>query len=132
MFFKSLWPAFLWALFILIICAVPGEKIPRVDFLEWLKPDKLVHVFVFGLLIFLLAAGFTKQHSIASLKLHPLAWAVAMGVFYGILIEFLQATVFVNRSGDARDVLADALGAFPGIWYFKRWMKKRLPGNPSS
>ena len=34
----------------MIICAIPGDKIPKLSFLEWLKPDKIVHILVFSVL----------------------------------------------------------------------------------
>ncbi|MCX6291111.1 MAG: VanZ family protein [Bacteroidetes bacterium] len=125
MFFKSLWPALLWALFILVICGIPGERIPRVDFLDWMKPDKLVHLFVFGLLSFLLTRGFLNQDVPAFFKDHPKTSAVILSILYGIIIEVLQEYVFIHRSGDVRDAMADAIGAWIGIWFFNRWPKKR-------
>jgi len=132
MFFKSLLPALLWALFILIICGVPGHRIPRVDFLDWLKPDKLVHLFVFGVLCFLMIRGLTKSATVEFLHSHPRLWSVLISIAYGALIEVLQATVFIDRSGDVRDALADAIGALIGMWVFDYFQKKKSARHSSS
>lgn len=39
---------------------------------------------------------------------------------YGALLEVMQATLFVGRSGDARDALANALGAIIGLLVFRK------------
>ncbi len=129
MFFKSLLPAFLWALFILIICGIPGHRLPRVDFLQWLKPDKLVHLFVYAILCYLLILGFMKQESAILFKTSPKLWAIVFSVCYGILIEFLQEYIFIDRNGDVFDALANSLGAFIGMWSFNFIGKKRLRRN---
>ena len=119
MFFRSLLPAFLWALFILILCAIPGQRLPSVGFLAWLKPDKLVHLFLFGLLCYLLIRGFMKQQSVPSLQVNTWQWALLVSVIYGIVIEILQEYVFTDRSGEFFDVLADTAGALAGIGWFR-------------
>jgi VanZ family protein len=131
MFFKSLLPAFLWALFILIICGIPGNRLPRVDFLMWMKPDKMVHLFIFGLLSYLLIRGFIRQEAVGFLKANPKQWAFLLSILYGALIEILQEYVFINRSGDVRDAMADAVGALIGIWCFNYVSKKRRRSNSS-
>ena len=132
MFFKSLLPALLWALFILIICGIPGDDFPRLDFLDWLRPDKLVHLFIFGLLCYLLIRGFLKQEAIGFLKSNPNVWAVCISIAYGVLIEVLQEYIFIHRSGDVRDAIADAIGAFIGLWCFHFVRKKKLSRNSSA
>jgi len=125
MFFKSLWPALLWALFILVICGVPGHKLPHVDFLKWLKPDKVIHLFVYAVLCYLVLKGFTKQETIPFFRNHSKLLAVVFCVGYGILIEVLQQYVFIDRSGEVFDALANATGAFIGLWCFSFMRKKR-------
>lgn len=129
MFFKSLRPALLWAIFILIICGIPGQHLPRLDFLSWLRPDKLVHLFVFGVLSYLLISGFLKQESVHTLKTNPYRWAVLLSVGYGIGIELLQEYLFIGRTGDVRDAIADAIGAVAGWVCYRYLLKKRLSRN---
>ena len=51
---KQYWPAILWALFILIICGIPGNHIPKLKYGFELFADKVVHVFIFGTLAILM------------------------------------------------------------------------------
>jgi len=132
MFFRSLLPAFLWALFILIICGIPGQRIPRVDFLDWLKPDKIVHLFIFGLLSYLLIRGFMKKHAVAWFESYPRLSAVLLTVAYGILIEILQEYIFIDRSGEVFDAIADAIGALLGMWVFNYFRKRKVKRQSSS
>jgi len=132
MFFKSLLPAFLWALFILIICGIPGQNLPRLDFWKWLSPDKLVHLFAFGILSFLLIKGFVQHKNYNVITKSPKLWAVLLSTGYGVVIEVLQQYVFIDRTGDLRDAIANALGSLAGLWCFHYLAEKRLPGNSSS
>jgi len=126
MFFKALWPAFLWSVFILIICGIPGQRLPPLEFLKWLKPDKIVHLFVFGMLSYLLVKGYLQQESFPFLKLHPGWTAFLFSAFYGVIIEILQEYVFIDRTGDVRDAIANAIGASLGVWFFYYRKKKKI------
>jgi len=125
MFLRRTWPAFSWALFILIICGVPGRDIPKLSFLEWLQPDKIVHLGVYAVLCFLFIKGFSAQDQYHSLKISARLWSVIICVLYGCLIEVLQSYVFIERSGDVRDAIANSIGTLIGLWIYNRWMKYR-------
>ena len=124
MFLKHNIVAIVWAAFIMILCGLPGNDFPDLTFIEWLQPDKIMHLFMFGMLSYLLIRGFGKQISFAPLNHSPKLYATLFTIFYGILTEVLQATVFTGRTGDLRDAAADALGAFCGIWFFN-FLKNR-------
>jgi len=126
MLFKKLIPAILWAFFILGLCALPGSAIPDLTFLEWLKPDKVVHLFLFAVLSFLLMKAFLEQQSVAALQIHKKLISILLSCFYGVLIEILQEYCFIGRHGDVYDSMADAVGAFIGLWFFNYWNKRNL------
>jgi VanZ family protein len=116
---KEFLPALIWALFIFVLCAIPGNKIPEITFWHWLRWDKLVHLFLFGALsLFLLGAN-------SEIKKRPLwfkeycLWIV-LAIIYGGVIEIMQATLFLQRSGDWRDAMANAIGAISGGYFFSR------------
>lgn len=53
-------------------------------------------------------------------------WPVLLfGIGYGTLIEILQYLVFVRRSAEWTDMLADAIGAGVGVLVFK-WIYGRV------
>jgi len=119
----------LWALFILVICAIPGERIPKLTFLEWLKPDKIVHFLVFAFLSLLLLRSFIDAGLLSWKQNNIVVFAVCLAIIYGALVEFLQYSVFINRSGDIRDALANAIGALIGWWIYKRYLLSKKSDN---
>jgi VanZ family protein len=118
MFFRHNRYALGWALLILILCGIPGTDLPKLSFLDWLRPDKIVHLILFGVQAYLFIFGFKKQNTIPYLHENPRFMAVLISILYGGLVEVLQGTVFISRSADIRDALANALGAFIGLWIY--------------
>ncbi|MBL0105053.1 MAG: VanZ family protein [Bacteroidetes bacterium] len=118
MFFRHNRYALGWALLILILCGIPGTDLPKLSFLDWLRPDKIVHLILFGVQAYLFIFGFKKQETIAYFHENPRFMAVLISILYGGLVEVLQGTVFISRSADVRDALANALGAFIGLWIY--------------
>ena len=78
---------------------------------------------MFGLQAWLIIrADYKVEQKLSWQQVHM---AVLFSAVYGVFIEGLQATVFVNRSFDTADMLADAIGAvlcYP-IVYFRKWVK---------
>jgi len=106
----------------MVICAIPGERIPKLTFLEWLKPDKIVHILVFALLTILILRSFIDAEALNSAQKYRVTFAICLSIAYGALVEFLQYSVFINRSGDIRDALANTIGALVGWWIYKRYL----------
>ncbi|NBX26896.1 MAG: VanZ family protein [Chitinophagia bacterium] len=95
---KSL--TFLWTLLVFYLCLMPQRKIAHIRILGI---DKLVHIVLFGGFMFLL---------LFSIK--PNKWMVSflIATLFGCLIEGLQYYfTSLGRSGDWKDIIADALGA---------------------
>ena len=128
MFWKNNFPAILWAVLILLLCGVPGDKIPEMTFLEWLRPDKIAHLILFGVLSFLLLKGFSKQNKFPFLFKHASKIALAISITYGGIVEILQDSVFIHRSGDFRDAIANAIGAILGLWIYNRYLGRTVKG----
>jgi VanZ family protein len=120
MFWRSIWPALLWAVFVLILCGFPGNKLPELTFLQWLKPDKIVHLFLFGVQCYLLIRGFRKQNEFSSVYKNAIVISIVVTISFGALVEVMQSYIFVHRSGDVRDAIANAIGAFTGWWFYKK------------
>ncbi len=95
---KSL--TFLWTLLVFYLCLMPQRKIAHISIVGI---DKVVHILFFGIFMFLLLFNMKKEKWIASFLIATL---------FGCLIEFLQYYfTSLGRSGDWKDILADALGA---------------------
>ena len=95
---KSL--TFLWTLLVFYLCLMPQRKIAHIPIFGI---DKLVHVLFFGIFMFLLL-----------FIMKPNKWMVSflIATLFGCLIEGLQYYfTSLGRSGDWKDIVADALGA---------------------
>ena len=62
MFFRYNLPAVFWAILIFCLCAVPGNDLPKSYWFDFPGFDKLVHVFLYTVLEWLILFGFTKQN----------------------------------------------------------------------
>lgn len=119
------WLASAWAIIILILCSLPGNQFPDLSFLDWLRPDKIVHLILFGAFSFLLMKAFTipgRKFILRKVRF----WGVIISIAYGALIEVLQQYVIIDRHGDIRDAIANALGAFCGLWLFNYLYSRTL------
>lgn len=126
MFWRYNKAAFAWALLILILCGIPGNNFPRLSFLDWLRPDKIVHLILFGVQSYLFIVGFSRQTIYTDLSKHAQRWGVLLSISYGALVEVLQSTIFIGRSGDVRDAIANAIGALLGLYIYKKFAKKLI------
>jgi len=125
MLVRQQWRAFIWALFILVITGIPGSYIPGITtFWEWLQPDKIVHVFIFAVLSFLILFNVRTQYSRSNRRFYYVIIAVGSTAVYGLLTEVLQYYVFIGRSGNVYDVLADCVGALSG-WILFNWVSQK-------
>ena len=97
---------------------------PELTFLDWLKPDKIVHLVLFGVLSFLLIKGLTGNEVSSFPTNYPKTFSVVISAIYGVFVELLQEYFFEDRHGDVYDSIADALGAFAGLWFYNYWLKR--------
>jgi len=112
-FLRSYWAALLWAAFILLLCGLPGEDLPNIDFWEINIEDKLAHIFVFAVLGTLMVFG-AKRSAKTQLTRNTILIIILLGVFYGALTELLQGWLFPTRYMSLSDFIADGLGAILG------------------
>jgi len=88
-------------------------------YLDLFKPDKLVHLFLFAVLVFLLLRGLRKQwHATLSLRFAVLI-SLNIGVLLGGITELLQGTALVTgRQCSVYDFIANVAGCFAGWGVF--------------
>src|SRR3954466_9534104 len=85
-----------------VVCLVPGHDLPASFELN----DKVSHIVGHAAL----AAYFT------GLVPRRRWWKIFLGlVIFGALIEVAQAFMHLGRNGDARDILANSMGASVGL-----------------
>ncbi len=113
------WSALLWALFILVLCLLPGPAIPSWEWADMISLDKSVHAFLFAVLFVLVARALDEQYRPGGIRSNTMAVAFAITLGYGALTEWMQQIPALGRRGDLLDLLANGLGAFLGLVYFR-------------
>jgi len=94
--------------------------------MQWLSPDKIVHLIMFGTLSYSILWGYRDSYVASSEARKRLTIvALVLGAAYGALTEYLQYTVFVNRCGNIFDFMADTIGAAFGTLLFRVCYKKK-------
>jgi len=122
MFLKHNKWALLWAMLIFILCMIPGSDLPKISWLENFGFDKFIHAGLFFVLALLLVHGFLKQEKIRSAKIITLIICFV----YGGLLELLQGALFVERTADVYDFIANSLGSVLGLLLFNAVNEKIL------
>lgn len=115
MFLRHNFLGIAWAVFILILCGLPGDQFQKSHITN---ADKVIHTFLFAVLVFLLSVGFIKQRTFPYLRQNTLSKVIVMSIAYGALIEVLQGVLFVGRSIDFYDAVFNAFGCFVGYGLF--------------
>ena len=99
--------SFLWALVILGLCLIPGQRLPEWDWFALFDLDKLVHGIMCFVLAVLLAPALRTQGKVA----RYIVWACVLSVGYGLATEVLQGLEALGRRTDLNDMIANAIGA---------------------
>jgi VanZ family protein len=122
MFLKWNWPGILWAFFIFFLCSLPGNDVPKVQFL-FEDFDKVAHFGLFFILSALMYRGFRKQNSFLILYQFPCFLITVFCIIYGGGIELYQGYFVPDRSADVYDLIADIIGGiFSLILLKKGWL----------
>ncbi len=108
--------AIVWVVVIAILHTIPGSDFPKISFTDFFQLDKLIHVVIFMIGVYLFAIALKEKQKIQFLR-----YIVISFIAYGLLLELLQGLVFVERSADILDWLADTIGVFLGVWIFKKF-----------
>ena len=129
MFLKHTWPGIVWAIFILVLCAIPGQDLQSLWWLELLSFDKLVHAGMFAVLTILLVKGFMRQDRFMQLATHPVTYAISISVPYGFALELMQRFLIEGRTFDILDAVANAIGCLIGWRIVNRMKLKSQQAN---
>lgn len=117
MLLKFFWFPVLWTLLIIGAHAIPGHELPK-PFWDFFQFDKIAHFMMFSILTFSWLNGIMKQSTIYKLKVHGPKIVLAFSLILGLVLETLQNAIFVNRSFQWADVIADGAGGVVGIMIF--------------
>ncbi len=98
----------LWVCIITVLLLIPGDELPPINVFGYLT-DKISHASVYGLLTLLFAL---YMIAIRGENLRNVLIIALLCTVHGILMEFAQKYLTVNRAFDVWDMVADALGCF--------------------
>lgn len=132
---EDFYPGLIISIFIMVIMGLPGNYFPKVvSFWDWLGPDKVIHLIVFGMLSYSMLWGYRKKilsHDVRYIKKSFLL-TLLLSVSYGALTELMQKYVFINRFGSIYDFIADAMGCVLGVITFFYYYKKKVKKNKNT
>ncbi|MDC3103979.1 VanZ family protein [Flavobacteriales bacterium] len=108
--------AIVWVVLIAILHVIPGSDFVEFSFSDFFQLDKLIHVVIFMIGVFLFAVALKEQKKIQFLR-----YVIISFIAYGLLLEIFQGLFFVERSADILDWLSDTVGVILGVWIFKKF-----------
>ena len=112
--------ALVWALFILLLCLIPGYDLPKWKWAELFSVDKLVHAGVFAVLVILLVRAVRSHHGEVDLRSRGILLWIGACIAYGGALEIMQGTFFIQRTADLLDFIANGTGCLLGWWWLQR------------
>jgi VanZ family protein len=119
-YWQTHWKSIVWALFILILCGIPGNQISKVKLIEIPHFDKFVHFFFYFIFTLLLISENNSQKHHRKVTVDAILISALISLSYGALIEILQKVLFVNRSGDIADMVANTAGFLVAVVSYRQ------------
>jgi VanZ family protein len=118
---KKLWYfklAVIWSITITVLCLLPNRNFGTTSAYLPVGFDKIVHLIFFFVLTILLFYGKIKQQESYQYRPFTVVKIILITSFIGLSIEFMQRNIFIYRSGDLFDFIADMLGVTMGIFCY--------------
>jgi VanZ family protein len=118
---------------VLILICLPKQEMPEIEPMWWfsiIRPDKVVHAVMFGMLNYLFIFPIFKSEMVESTKVNYFIWISLAASVWGLSTEFIQLLV-PGRSFDLLDWLADSIGVLMALiyiyWKFKQNRNNQHP-----
>ena len=109
-----------WALFIALLCAIPGKDLPTIGWLELISFDKFVHAGLFFVQFNFTSKALCYQPYSRWVRHYHHKISFSFCLLYGGLLELLQGAIFVDRSADIYDFIANTAGACISYIVFRK------------
>ncbi len=113
--FKYFIPAIIWLVIITVISGYPGNRVPKLPVWQF---DKFVHAAIYLILTVCVLYAYHQQYKNEKTRLKTIVIIVVFGIFYGGFMEIMQHYIFINRSGNWYDFIANAIGAILGVFIY--------------
>ncbi len=130
---KKFIPGILWFILVLFLICLPKQEMPEIEPMWWfsvIRPDKVAHAVMFGILNYLFIFPIFKTEMVESTKVNYFIWISLAASVWGLSTEFIQLLV-PGRSFDWWDWLADSIGVLMALiyiyWKFNQSRKNQQP-----
>ncbi|HCT29672.1 MAG TPA: VanZ family protein [Bacteroidales bacterium] len=107
---RNHWKSIIWAIFILVLCSIPGNQINKVKIIDIPQFDKFVHFFFYFVFTLLLISENNKLKLQKNVTVDAILIAASISLGYGGIIEIMQKELFINRGADIWDMVANTIG----------------------
>lgn len=119
-FWNNHWKSIVWAVFILVLCSIPGNQINKVKFIDIPYLDKFVHFFFYFVFTLLLISENNKQRKLRKVTVDAILVAATISLSYGAIIEILQKVLSINRGADIWDMVANTFGFLAAVISYRQ------------
>lgn len=110
----------MWAIFILILCSIPGNQFNKVKIIDIPHLDKFVHFFFYFVFTLLLISENNKQRYYRKVTVDFILIAATISLSYGAFIEIFQKVIIINRGADIWDMVANTFGFLAAVISYRQ------------
>lgn len=122
-FWHNHWKSIIWAIFILVLCSIPGNQMNKVKFIDIPHLDKFVHFIFYFVFTLLLISENNKQRLFRKVTVDAILIAATISLSYGAFIEIIQKVLIINRGADIWDMVANTIGFLVAALSY-RWINR--------
>lgn len=119
-FFKSFWKSIFWAILVVILSTLSGNKVDEIPFMTLPHADKVAHFMLYFVFATLFIHDVIHYKKLNRLQKQILFISLLVIISYGGLMELLQGGIkSIHRSEDIFDFMANSLGAIAAAIVFR-------------
>ena len=112
-----------WAAIVLILYSIPGYKILYEEPFDLIRLDKLAHFTMFFVQTILLFCSFFFYKNSSGWS-HKASRAFIAALIYGAILEASQSSLFIQRTTDINDFIANSAGCM-AAWILAHFLGKK-------
>jgi VanZ family protein len=123
---KDFYKTILLATTILILSAIPGSSIEKVEITHIPNQDKIIHFCMYLTLSFFLLFDYIKRNNNNTPPIQTLSILLFTPILYGGILELLQSSLFKERTADWLDFFANTAGSLVGTSIYHIIKKNKI------